>query len=93
MAATKSRQTTTFITPLYRSTSIDSGISGIRENVDSQLQDKRAGPPEFKPSTRLYLAFLTLAVITMAVALDGTSLSVALPVRPFKRKQLPEAAC
>ena len=36
--------------------------------------------PEFKPSARLYLAFLTLAVITLMVALDGTSLSVALPV-------------
>ena len=35
---------------------------------------------EFKPSARLYLAFLTLAVITLMVALDGTSLSVALPV-------------
>lgn len=37
-------------------------------------------PPEWKPSTRLYVAFLTLAVITLMVALDGTSLSVALPV-------------
>lgn len=35
---------------------------------------------EFKPSLRLYLAFSTLAVITMMVALDGTSISVALPV-------------
>ena len=37
-------------------------------------------PPEWKPSMRLYVAFLTLAVITLMVALDGTSLSVALPV-------------
>ena len=36
--------------------------------------------PEFKPTPRFYLAFGTLAVITMMVALDGTSLSVALPV-------------
>ncbi len=36
---------------------------------------------EFKPTTRLYLAFGTLAVITLMVALDGTSLTVALPVR------------
>lgn len=34
----------------------------------------------WKPSKRLYVAFLTLAVITLMVALDGTSLSVALPV-------------
>lgn len=39
--------------------------------------------PEFKPSARIYLAFLTLAVITLMVALDGTSLSVALPVSPY----------
>ena len=43
------------------------GISPVRE-------------AEFKPTTRLYLAFGTLAVITLMVALDGTSLSVALPV-------------
>lgn len=36
--------------------------------------------PDWKPSKRLYVAFLTLAVITLMVALDGTSLSVALPV-------------
>ncbi|KAL9134462.1 MAG: hypothetical protein Q9175_004356 [Cornicularia normoerica] len=46
---------------------------------------KSAGIPpvpeaEFKPTTRLYLAFGTLAVITLMVALDGTSLSVALPI-------------
>ena len=35
---------------------------------------------DFKPGKRLYVAFLTLAVITLMVALDGTSLSVALPV-------------
>lgn len=37
-------------------------------------------PATFKPSPRLYIAFGTLAVITLMVALDGTSLSVALPV-------------
>ncbi|KAL8997350.1 MAG: hypothetical protein Q9188_006344 [Gyalolechia gomerana] len=35
---------------------------------------------QWTPSVRLYLAFATLAVITMMVALDGTSLSVALPL-------------
>lgn len=48
-----------------------------------QVQSKGIPPvPEadFKPTTRLYLAFGTLAVITLMVALDGTSLSVALPV-------------
>ena len=48
-----------------------------------QVQSKGIPPvpeAEFKPTTRLYLAFGTLAVITLMVALDGTSLSVALPV-------------
>src|SRR4051812_2831249 len=35
---------------------------------------------EFKPTTRLYLAFGALAVLTLMVALDGTSISVALPI-------------
>lgn len=34
----------------------------------------------FKPSLRVWLAFLTLCVLTLMVALDGTSISVALPV-------------
>ncbi|KAI4245921.1 MAG: hypothetical protein LQ352_006479 [Teloschistes flavicans] len=46
----------------------------------SGVQEEKASEAEFKPSLRLYLAFSTLAVITMMVALDGTSLSVALPV-------------
>lgn len=35
---------------------------------------------EFKPGLRFYLAFVTLATITLAAALDATSLSVALPI-------------
>jgi hypothetical protein len=57
-------------------------------STESSLhQIKSAGVPEaeFKPSRRLYVAFATLAVITLMVALDGTSLSVALPVRSFQR--------
>lgn len=55
------------------------------ESAHSLQQVKSAGIPpvpeaEFKPTLRLYLAFGTLAVITLMVALDGTSLSVALPV-------------
>ena len=46
-------------------------------------QVKSAGVPleGFKATPRLYVAFVTLSVITLMVALDGTSLSVALPVR------------
>lgn len=51
----------------------------------SLQQVQSAGIPpvpeaEFKPTIRLVLAFGTLAVITLMVALDGTSLSVALPI-------------
>ena len=48
---------------------------------------------EFKPSKRLYVAFLTLAVITLMVALDGTSLSVALPVGPPVPTMTPKQLC
>lgn len=39
-----------------------------------------AGVENFKPGLRVWLAFLTLCVLTLMVALDGTSISVALPV-------------
>lgn len=38
-----------------------------------------AAATAFKPTTRLVLAFSALAVLTLMVALDGTSISVALP--------------
>ena len=66
-----------------RSMSSSTGISSLHaEEIKSELRHGFREQPshDFKPSLRLYLAFLTLAVITMAVALDGTSLSVALPV-------------
>ena len=69
-----------------RSMSTSTGISSLHdEEIEFELREAFREPPpaDFKPSLRLYLAFLTLAVITMAVALDGTSLSVALPVSLF----------
>lgn len=55
----------------------------IASTLSSLHQVKSIGAPEaeFRPSRRLYVAFATLAVITLMVALDGTSLSVALPVQ------------
>lgn len=35
---------------------------------------------EFKPSLQFWLAFAPIAVLAMMVSLDGTSVSVALPV-------------
>ena len=36
----------------------------------------------YKPGVWLYMAFATLGILTVMVALDATALSVALPVRP-----------
>lgn len=56
----------------------------VDKGIETPPPDKKQATalPEWKPSKKLYVAFLTLAVITLMVALDGTSLSVALPVRP-----------
>ena len=68
-------------------------VGEVRRMSRSTRNDSVAGVPgisfdgseqQWKPSPRLYLAFLTLSVITMMVALDGTSLSVALPVDRLK---------
>lgn len=41
---------------------------------------RKAQPAQYKPGLWLYLAFSTLAILTIMVALDATALSVALPV-------------
>ena len=51
----------------------------LHHRIDSPLPEPIKPPRAFKPTPRLYLAFLTVVVLTMTVALDGTSLSVALP--------------
>ena len=48
-------------------------------NLDKPLTEIVKPHKAFKPTPQLYLAFLILVILTMAVALDGTSLSVALP--------------
>lgn len=69
---------------MSRSTRKDSVITMRNNSVVGIIGDRSAAEESqldpWKPSRRLYLAFMTLAVITMVVALDGTSLSVALPV-------------
>ena len=52
-----------------------SGSSGTDE-ANPVIQETT----KFRPPTRLYIAFVALAFIALTVALDGTSLSVALPV-------------
>ncbi|OJD20558.1 hypothetical protein ACJ73_08108 [Blastomyces percursus] len=46
----------------------------------SSLSDSAGGAKIFRPSTRTWLVLMTLAVLTLMVALDGTSISVALPI-------------
>ena len=36
--------------------------------------------PAFKPGRRFLLAFMSICIITLAAALDATSLSIALPI-------------
>ena len=43
-------------------------------------EKEQATVPEFKPELGFYLIFISLSVITLAAALDATSLSVALPI-------------
>lgn len=51
------------------------------ENADSSslTESKKDEAQVWKPTTRLVLAFASLCVLTLMVALDGTSISVALP--------------
>jgi MFS family permease len=54
--------------------------SQINSSSSSVMDRKAEAAPEFKVSTRFLLAFAALAVMTLMVALDGTSISVALPI-------------
>ena len=45
----------------------------------SLSENKKDEAQAWKPTTRLVLAFASLCVLTLMVALDGTSISVALP--------------
>jgi len=47
--------------------------------VGPEVPDKNT-PPPFEPGLRFYLAFSALATLSLVIALDGTSISVALPV-------------
>ena len=56
---------------------------GSAASVKPEIQAPSTGrtqPTQYKPGLWLYLAFATLATLTIMVALDATALSVALPV-------------
>ena len=52
-----------------------------------KMEDSRASPDKdvevktWRPSSQTYIVLSTMCIITLAAALDATSLSVALPVR------------
>jgi hypothetical protein len=51
-----------------------------RGNVTGLQTTSPSSPDSFNPGWRFYAAFTSLCIVTLAVALDATSLSVALPV-------------
>ncbi len=55
--------------------------SRLRTGSVIALDLASSSPPDsFNPGWRFYTSFISLCIITLAVALDATSLSVALPV-------------
>jgi hypothetical protein len=66
----------------------EEGVLSERNGLEESGQVSPNGPkgpspelPKFTLGKRGILAFFTLSVLTLMVALDGTSISVALPVR------------
>lgn len=56
------------------------GVASDSTSLQSTQEVDKKDVIEFKPTRGFYLAFVALATLTLMVALDGTSLSVALPV-------------
>ncbi|CUS12084.1 unnamed protein product [Tuber aestivum] len=56
------------------------GVEDSRASSDANVEVKKA----WRPSNRMYVVFLTMCIITLAAALDATSLSVALPIMSQK---------
>lgn len=53
--------------------------TALASPVTSSGEDQDHDHPKFKPNARFYLAFLAISSLTLAAALDATSLSIALP--------------
>jgi hypothetical protein len=65
-------------TPLSEATPEIKSLSDPQDGIETPVEES-AGR-EFKPGTSFYLAFVSLCIITLAAALDATSLSIALPI-------------
>ncbi|RMZ85099.1 hypothetical protein DV738_g70, partial [Chaetothyriales sp. CBS 135597] len=57
-----------------------SSVSSAKQDNNEPEWKPSINEPEWKPSRRFLLAMLSLCILTLMVALDATSLSVALPV-------------
>jgi MFS family permease len=66
--------------PILEDTTQSNPVAMEEKEMNSLSSKSSAAASEFKPNYRFYLAFLTLSTITLAAALDATSLSVALPI-------------
>jgi hypothetical protein len=66
--------------------------SPTRDGTSPQAKDESRMPPledihaEFRPGISFMLAFFSICIITLAAALDATSLSIALPIITEKLK-------
>lgn len=58
----------------------DPALSYYKPDKAEDTETLQGEPVQFKPDVRFYLAFSALAALSLVVALDGTSISVALPV-------------
>ena len=74
------------MTITIKESTADTIVRSHNATSTKSLSDDKAAPVQehevasFKPGRGFYLAFLSLTVFTLMVALDGTSLSVVLPV-------------
>lgn len=56
-----------------------SALATLTTSSDPSDHELDHGHGKFKPNTRFYLAFVAISSLTLAAALDATSLSIALP--------------
>jgi hypothetical protein len=56
------------------------GVGKIQNNSLSTQLVNQEKHDDFRPGTRLWLVFMTLSLVALMVSLDGSSISVALPV-------------
>jgi hypothetical protein len=66
--------------PLKWSDAHTGSLETIQNNSSSVQLVNREKNGDFRPGTQLWLVFMTLSLVALMVSLDGSSISVALPV-------------